>query len=112
MKKFKAKIYGSITLAVNTLTLEKYIEDYQIEKDFIEVSIDVFRVRIISPIDDALQFTLYDLSDNVIQSVLTESVTEALPIRRVILSLFGLILLRSFKTEWDGYTVKECQNEN
>ncbi len=107
MKSFPKRTYGVITLAINTLSLENYIDDYDIHRDFAEVDFDCYRVRIISPMENCLQFTLYDLGDNIIKSVITDCVEDSLPIRRFILSLLGIVQLQSFEAEWDGYTIRE-----
>ena len=112
MKKFKLDQTGNITLAINTLSLERYIDGYDIRKDFAQVNFDCFHIRITCPIDAALNFTLFDLADNIICSVTTDAVIDALPIRRLILSMFGIVMMQSFKTEWDGYTLEEFSNDN
>lgn len=99
---------GPLCLAVNSLMLEKYVEDYYIGNRYVEVQLDCWRVRITAPMDNALQFELLDGNEErLVDSVVTDCVNDALPIRRVILSLLGKVMLECFKNEWDGYTTFE-----
>lgn len=107
MYKFGHKHRGSLTLAALMLGQEDYINGYEVGSDFVEFEFDDYRIRVTSPMEDALQFVLFDLENNNIDSVVTDSVNDALPIRRLIMSLFGTIMLQSFRTEWDGYTITE-----
>jgi len=107
MKNFDARQRGMITCALNQLGLEKYIETFNIYSDFADIGFDDFCVRIICPMENALQFTLFDQGDNIIKTIVTDKAIEALPIKRIVLSLLGIIMLQSFETEWDGYTFQE-----
>jgi len=108
MKAFNKNQTGIITIALNQLSLEKYIEEFYIFSDVAQIQFDDFSVRIISPMDNTLQFTLFDGSgENIIKTIVTEKTIETLPVKRLILSLLGVLMLQAFETEWDGYTFQE-----
>ena len=109
MINFNKNQTGNIMLALITLELENYIDGYKIYSDFASVDFDDYSIRITVPVKNALQFSLLHSSqgDKLIQSLVTESAQRALPIRRIILSLFGVIQLQSFSKEWDGFTIHE-----
>jgi len=107
MKNFDKTQTGMLTCALNQLSLEKYIEDFFIYNDFAQIEFDNYKIRIISLFEGSLQFSLFDNKDNIIKTVMTDSAKESLPIKRLILSLLGLIMMQAFDIEWDGYTLQE-----
>ena len=107
MKKYTPKQEANIRRALNQLKNSNLIEDFAMESNWAVACFDHCEVRIISPIKDALQFTLTNGGDEPIKTFMTECAVDVLPIQRAILSLFGLVMLQAFESDWDGYTFLE-----
>lgn len=99
---------GALCLAINSLSLEHYIESYYLSSRYADAVFDCWTVRISCPMEGALHFQLLEGNEErVLDSFTTDQVKDALPIRRVILAMLGKVMLDAFKNEWDGYTVSE-----
>ena len=109
MYKFTNEQHGSLTLACNALILEEYVHSFEHGKDFFRVDFDDYHVQITAPMKGALQFVLFDLQENLIESVVTDQVEDTLPMRRLILALISTINLASFNAGWDGYVIGDMQ---
>lgn len=111
MIKFSKDQTRIIHLAINTLVLENYIENYFVNEKEAHVFFDELMIEIIAPMDDgALQLRLINRGGSYVDQVLTDSVIEALPLRRLVLSLFGSMMLHDFRKDWSGFSQKEYES--
>lgn len=110
MRKFtkqQKEIFESVSCA---LVDEGYSDGAFIHDDAAMFFLEDYEVRVTAPMEDALQFTLHNES-RLIDSVVTEYVRDELPTKRLIVSLFSVLMLRSFKLEWNGYTLVDIANQ-
>lgn len=103
--------------AMNALSRKDMIESFHVTPDgmpgYAECYFECYRVEITAPMKNALQFRLVDgNADTLVDSIITEHVIDQIPMERLIMSLFGSILLQSFRAEWDGYTFCEINKSN
>ena len=97
---------ANITLALNVLSVGKYIDYFHVYENFATIDFDFYEVAITVPVKGALQFTLKS-DDRLLESIVTETVCESLPIQRLVNSLFGVVMMEQFESEWDGYSSHE-----